>query len=42
MFDHLREDWPWIVVPCLIVAAIAVVVALVLASGDGAMFTYDV
>ena len=40
MFRHLREDWPWIVVPMLVVAIVAVIVAISLAPEDDSLFTY--
>ncbi|MEM1450996.1 MAG: hypothetical protein AAF957_07645 [Planctomycetota bacterium] len=42
MFSHLREDWPWIVVPFLVVSAVAVATAIALTSGgDAPTFVYD-
>ena len=40
MFRHLSEDWPWIVVPILVVAFGATCWVLLTGSEPEAMFVY--
>ena len=40
MFSHLREDWPWIVVPWIVVAIVSAIVVIALTNSQEPMFTY--
>lgn len=41
MFKHLKEDWPWIVIPAVLVLLGSVVVVLLYAPDEMPMFTYS-
>jgi len=40
MLNHLREDWPWIVVPMVIVAIVATIIVIVWGPEPEPLFTY--
>ncbi|MEM9380115.1 MAG: hypothetical protein AAGB93_09235 [Planctomycetota bacterium] len=40
MFSNLSEDWPWIVVPMIVVAIVSVAIVLAFAPDDAPLFTY--
>ena len=41
MFEHLEEDWPWIVVPALVVLVVSIVIVVLNGGGgDSEIFTY--
>lgn len=42
MSEFLREYWPWILIPCLVVLAVIVVLALFLTGGEDSSFVYPV
>ncbi len=41
MFKHLKEDWPWIVIPVVLVLVGSIVVVLLNGPDEVPMFTYN-
>ncbi len=40
MFKHLKEDWPWIVIPAVLILIGSVVIVLVHGPDEIPIFTY--